>query len=303
MSEYGFPGIPDDVRNGGTQREKKSAAFLLEVVTKLRTLITRANGGGDRQGVRELHQMLLTIHPDVSPGNTPEEVAAFERLTKVAIEVLSWYRGVKSPSYRDKSKILETLSDIESKFVPHGSSQPSGARPFRVRPGESEWGSNEESGWGTTAEGDEEEEKPPYETENIKFDSAFVGKQMFEVRIDLEDDVAAFVIDPEHRGDEYGGRHALKYFEIEDVDGVVVAYSSSDDEYRSNFGGWKIIKGLAGHRIRGLGKIESFESFGDEESFDDGYNHGTRVRLSKGAIRFGTRAYDAYYPSGYCDVE
>lgn len=201
--------------------------------------------------------------------------------------------------------LLDELSNIESKFVPRGSGRPSGDRPLRAGPGDSEWWPDDEFGSGTTAEGGEyEEEKPPYETEDIEFDSTFVGKQMFEVEIDLEHDVAAFVIDPENRGADYGGHHALKYFEIEGVDGVVVAYSSSPDDYRSNFGGWKVIKGLRGRRIRGLGTIESFRDFKEDRAESlDGYNHGTRVRLSNGVIRFGTQAHDAYYPSGYCDIE
>jgi len=311
MSEYGFHGNPEMRSEGGAHREKRSTPSLIEVATKLRALISRAQAAGDRrEGVRELHQMLLAIHPDVSPGKTPEEAAAFERLAKIATQVLSWYRDDRPASSRDVNKCLDELSDIESKFGARGTSQASGDRPFRAGPGDSEWWPGDSEWWpgggrnsGTT-EDEEEEEKPPYETEDIEFGPAFVGKRMFEVEIDLEDDVAEFVLDPENRGNDYRGLHALSYFEIEGVDGVVVAYSSSEDEYRSAFGGWKVIKGLVGRRIRGLGVVESFREV-DEEDGDslDGYDRGTRVRLSNGTIRFGTRAYDAYYPSGYCDFE
>ncbi|GEM_PF-6462984 len=163
------------------------------------------------------------------------------------------------------------------------------------RSGEQDFGAVEYEG---------EEEKPPYKTEKIEFGPAFIGKNMFEVRIDLEDDIAKFVLDPKMRGGDYGGLHALRYFEVEGVDGVVVAYSSSPDGYRSDFGGWKVIKGLAGQRIRELGRVETFEGIDEGESdYDHAYDRGTRVHLSNGTIQFGTQASDPYYPSGYCDFE
>lgn len=305
MFERGSGKNPGAIPEGGASHKEKLGISPPKIISELRALVMRAGSVSDHASIaRELRKILFKIHPDASPGSGLKDVVAFDRLTKVATGLLVICRAGTFPRPRDTQQLLEDLTDIGKSYDLRGSHQASDDRGWRAGPGDSEWWPDEESGSGTSSDGsDQEKEKPPYEAVEFEFNSTFVGKVMFEVEIDLEDDVIEFVIDPEKRGDSYGGLRALKCFEIEGVDGVVVAYSESVDEYRGNFGGWKLVKKLVGRRIRGFGTIESFEEFRYDDSYmSDGYDRGTRVRLSEGTIRFGTEASDAYYPHGYCVV-
>ncbi len=143
----------------------------------------------------------------------------------------------------------------------------------------------------------EEEATPLYETEAFNFNESFISRHLYTVTINLSKNELHSLLNP----DEYGKISSMAFFELEGVDGVLVATKNAPDEYRDDFGGWLVIKGLKGKRKEDLGIIQSFKSF-KEDKKHGGYDKGTNVSTSKGSVRFGTDSSDEYYPSGYCDV-
>lgn len=150
---------------------------------------------------------------------------------------------------------------------------------------------------------DESEEKTPlYEVEDFNFDKAIIGKRLHTVEVDLSQENIKELLSE----DAFHKKETFAIFELEGVDGILIATHFLEDAVRSSFGGWKIIKGIKSKRVNDLGTIKSLEYFDERKRNEYGDlqgDEGTRVKTTKATIEFGDNYTEAYYYDGFFVIQ
>lgn len=295
--------MPGSSPFGGEHRESRQESPYLQPALELkRHLLLIKFGNWDKAGAaKEVRKLLASVHPDIHPGDK-----TMEQLAKIAAQILDILKGDRMVSVRQYDDLDQQLGDlIRGAQAPAPAPMPPAPAPAAPRASAWEDLDEDEAADEEAEPESERREAPPYEIADFDFGRHLVGKRISRVQISLTEDEMGLLFNQDRGGySDYGGQMPMEFFQVEGVDGVVVPMKSSTDDYRDNFGGWMVIKAIPARVVEDLGTITRLDAYNEiSEGSLDGYDKGTEVRTSNGKIRFGTNAYDAYYPHAYCSVE
>ena len=81
-----------------------------------------------------------------------------------------------------------------------------------------------------------EDKAPRYEIARFVWNDYCIGKHLYTVTVDLSDGDLSALLNPDEEDEEYK-RYAMEFFELEGVDGVIVATNDKVGELQYHFGG------------------------------------------------------------------